>query len=94
MKLHSCTFRVIGFGVFFVLMATVVYGRNLESLTVMALAPLDGRTGVKTADGKMQVLKIGDTIPGTQATVKQVLTDRLVVEEAIDKDGRTVKQTV
>ena len=67
---------------------------TLEELNVMALGPLDGRAVVKSADGKMQVLKIGDTIPGTQATVKQVLTDRLVVEETIDKDGRTVKQTV
>ena len=67
---------------------------RLEDLTVMALGPLDGRAVVKTADGKMQVLKIGDTVPGTQAVVVQVLTDKLVVEESIEKPGaEPVKQT-
>ena len=39
---------------------------KLEDFTVAALGPLDGRAVVKTADGKMQVLKLGDTIPGTK----------------------------
>lgn len=68
---------------------------QLEDLTVMALGPLDGRAVVKLPDGKMQVLKLGDTIPDTKATVQQVLTDKLVVEETIEKEGKPkVKQTV
>jgi hypothetical protein len=68
---------------------------RLEDLNVMALGPVDGRAVVKTADGKMQVLKIGDTLPGTKAVVTQVLTDKLVVEETIEKkDEPPVKQTV
>lgn len=68
---------------------------TLESLTVMALGPVDGRAVVKTADGKMQVLKIGDTLPGTKAVVTQVLIDKLVVEDTIGKPGEApVKQTV
>lgn len=68
---------------------------RLEDLSVMALGPVDGRAVVKTADGKMQVLKIGDSVPGTKAVVTQVLTDKLVVEETIEKkDEPPVKQTV
>lgn len=68
---------------------------RLEDLNVMALGPVDGRAVVKTADGKMQVLKIGDSVPGTKAVVTQVLTDKLVVEETIEKkDEPPVKQTV
>lgn len=67
---------------------------SLEDVTVMALGPVDGRAVVKTPDGKMQVLKLGDTVPGTQAVVTQVLTDKLVVEETLEKGGQTSKQTV
>ena len=42
----------------------------------------------------MHVLKVGDTLPGTQATVLQVLADKLVVEESVGKEGQPkVKQT-
>lgn len=56
----------------------------LEDLTVMALGALDGRAVVKTTNGKMQVLKLGDAVPDSKAVVKQVLTDRLVVEDVIE----------
>ena len=62
-----------------ILFASVTFAA-LEDITIMALGPLDGRAVVKTAQGKMQVLKVGDNVPGSQAVVKQVLTDRLVVE--------------
>jgi hypothetical protein len=68
---------------------------KLESITVMAVGPSDGRAVVTLPDGKMQVLKIGDTVPGTQAIVMQVLPDKLVVEETIEKsDNAPVKQMV
>lgn len=68
---------------------------RLEDLNVIALGPVDGRAVVKTTDGKMLVLKIGDSVPGTKAVVTQVLTDKLVVEETIEKkDEPPVKQTV
>ena len=49
----------------------------------MALGAVDGRAVVKTADGKMQVVKVGDTIPGTQSVVSQVLNDKLIVEHTV-----------
>ncbi|MDD2893355.1 MAG: hypothetical protein PHF20_05440 [Halothiobacillaceae bacterium] len=66
----------------------------MENFSIMALGALDGRAVVKSVDGKMHVLKVGDTLPGTQATVLQVLADKLVVEESVGKEGQPkVKQT-
>lgn len=75
-------------------MATIGWAAALEDLSVMALGPLDGRAVIKTADGKMQVIKIGDTVPGTAAVVTQVLTDKLVVEETVTQGGQAATQTV
>lgn len=67
---------------------------KLEDLSIMATGPLDSRAVVKSGDGKMHVLKVGDTLPGTQATLIQVLADKLVVEESVGKEGQPkVKQT-
>ena len=68
---------------------------KLENLTIMAVGPMDGRAVVKAADGKLKVLKLGDTLPGTSAKLTQVLADKLVVEETVGKKGQPpVKQTV
>jgi hypothetical protein len=68
---------------------------KLEDLSVMALGALDGRAVVKSPGGKLQVLKVGDTIPGTHAVVTQVLADKLIVEDAaIGADKSARKQTV
>ena len=67
----------------------------LDDVTVLALGALDGRAVVKTSDGKMHVLKVGDAIPGTSATLTQVHTDKLVVEETIAREGaEPARQTV
>lgn len=66
----------------------------LENLNVMALGPLDGRAVIKTADDKMHVLKLGDTIPGTQAVIQQVLNDRVVVEETVEGQGASAKKQI
>lgn len=63
----------------------------LDSLSIMAVGPLDGRAVIKTSDNKMHVLKPGDVIPGTKATVSQILTDKLVVDDVLE-DGHS--QTV
>lgn len=67
----------------------------LDGVTVMALGALEGRAVVKTPDGKMQVLRLGDKIAGTNAIVSQILTDKLVVEETLLREGEEPKrQTV
>lgn len=72
-----------------------LHAAPLDDLTVMALGPLDGRAVIKTGDEKMHVLKIGDAIPGTQAVIQQVLTDKVVVEEAVEnKDASAKRQAI
>jgi len=64
---------------------------QLDSISIMALGPLEARAVIKTPDNKMHVLKLGSVIPGTQATVTQILGDKLVVDDVVD-GGQ--KQTV
>lgn len=72
-----------------------LHAAPLDELTVMALGPLDGRAVIKTGDEKMHVLKIGDAIPGTQAIIQQVLTDKVVVEETVEnKDASAKRQAI
>ena len=74
--------------------AALADATKLEDLTIMAVGPMDGRAVVKGADGKLKVLKLGDTLPGTNAKLTQVLADKLVVEETVGKKGQPpVKQT-
>ena len=71
------------------------HAARLEELTVMALGAVDGRAVLKSSDGKMQVLKTGDEIPGTQAVITQVLPDRLIVEDTVTgPDKKQRKQVV
>ncbi|MDH3599208.1 MAG: hypothetical protein OEU26_06160 [Candidatus Tectomicrobia bacterium] len=62
-------------------------GGELERLTVVALAPVDGRAVIKLPDGEMQVVQPGDQLLGDAITVVQVLTDKLVVEEHLNPRG-------
>lgn len=59
---------------------------ELDEFSVLILGPLDGRAVVKLPDGKMQVIGKGENLPGTQATVKQILKDRLVLEDKVKGD--------
>ena len=77
---------------FFIGVSQSVLAEGLDDITIMGLGPVDGRAVIKTADGKMQVLAVGDTVSGTTATVSQILNDRLVVVE--QPDPAKPKQTV
>lgn len=71
---------ILAVGLFF----TSTVSADLSSLKVIALGAMDGRAVVISDDGKMHVLGVGDAVPGSQARVKQVLIDRLVVEEPLN----------
>ena len=83
-------------GLLYLCMAPLAHAdTKLEDFALMAMGPLDGRAVVKSADGRMHVLKVGDTLPGTQAKVLQVLADKLVVEDSVGKEDQTkIRQTV
>lgn len=56
------------------------------------LGPLDGRVVIKASDGKLHVLKVGDTLPGSQAVIEQVLNDKIVASETITAADKTTKK--
>jgi len=89
-RVRGCIAIVVA-GLMPMLSAVAAAEDAFDSLSIMALGALDGRAVVKTADNKMHVLKLGTVIPGTKATVTQILADKLVVEDALE-GGRT--QTV
>jgi hypothetical protein len=63
---------------------------RFSRIGLVALSSLDGRAVIKTPDNKMHVLKLGSVIPGTKATVTQILSDKLVVEDAEGGTPQTV----
>ncbi|HEX5057248.1 MAG TPA: hypothetical protein VFX02_12230 [Gammaproteobacteria bacterium] len=73
-----------------------IAGETLQDITVLALSAPDGRAVVRLPDDKMQVLKPGDAVDGTQAKVLQVLADKLVLEETVadEKSGEKRRETV
>src|SRR5437773_8664148 len=53
----------------------------LARLTVLALAPVEGHAVVQGPDGTLHLVRLGDQLQGTSATLVQVLPDKLVLEE-------------
>lgn len=53
----------------------------LAGLTVLALAPGEGHAVVQGSDGTLYLVRLGDQLQGTSATLVQVLPDKLVLEE-------------
>jgi hypothetical protein len=68
-------------------LARPVFAADLDDYRVMALSPIDERAVVQSPDNRMTVVEPGDSIEGTRATVKQVLTDRLVLEEKVTRES-------
>ena len=66
----------------------------LEHVNVVALAPFEERAVVTLPDGSMHVVGRGDMLPGTAATVLQVLPDKLVLEEPTGNKAESGKHLV
>lgn len=63
---------------------------SLDSITLLALSVADGRAVLLMPDKKMLTLKVGDAVPSTQAVIKQVLADKLVLQENSATQGKQV----
>lgn len=53
----------------------------LAQVLVLALAPLQGQAVVQGPGGTMSLVRLGEQLQGTGATLVQVLPDKLVLEE-------------
>jgi hypothetical protein len=62
---------------------------SVDAIQVLKIAGQDERAVIKTPDGKMQIIKVGDPI-GEHAKVTEITQDRIVIEEKKDKDTETV----
>jgi hypothetical protein len=64
----------------------------LEKIALLALSQYDGRAVLGFPDRQMAVLKVGDKVPHSAAVVMQVLSDKLILQEAVAGNG--AKQVV
>ncbi len=53
---------------------------SADMIQVLKIAAQDERAVIKTLDGKMQIIKIGDPI-GDRGKVLEIAADRIVIEE-------------
>ena len=60
----------------------------LARLAVLALAPVAGQAVVQGPDGSLQLVRLDDQLQGTNATLVQVLPDKLVLEERSPGTGQ------
>jgi hypothetical protein len=63
---------------------------SIEAIQVLKIAGQDGRAVIKTADGKMQIIKPGDSL-GANAKVIEIAADRVVIEE---KKGNETEKVI
>lgn len=62
---------------------------GIEDIRVLKISPEDGRAVVRTADGKMKVIKVGDSI-AKQTVVIEIAQERVVLKEQKDNEPETV----
>jgi hypothetical protein len=65
---------------------------QVEDNAILALEPEQGLIVVKTAAGTLEVLAEGDTFPGSDVVVKQVLADKVIAEEVVGGANPTTRQ--
>jgi hypothetical protein len=58
---------------------------SIDSIQVLKIAAQDERAVIRTPDGKMQIIKAGDSI-GDYAKVTEIARGRVVIEEKKGKD--------
>lgn len=63
------------------------WAADLNRLKVMGVNPTSGQAVIRFDDGKMNVVKVGDTIADTGAVLTQVLPDKLVASQPSEKDS-------
>ena len=61
----------------------------IEAIQIVRISSEDERATVRTPDGKIQVIKVGDSI-GERGKVIEIVEGRIVIEERTDKGPETV----
>ncbi len=62
---------------------------SADTIQILKIAAQDERAVIKSPDGKMQIIKVGDPI-GDHGKVIEITTDRVVLEEQKGKETEKV----
>lgn len=62
---------------------------NIESMQVIKIIPQEEKAIIKTPDGRMEVIKVGDLV-GKKGKVIEIVEGRIVIEERTEKGPETV----
>jgi hypothetical protein len=62
---------------------------TLESIQILRIIEEDGKAIIKLADGRMHILKVGDSI-GKNGKVIEIVEGRIVIDERMEKGPETV----
>jgi len=62
---------------------------TVESIHILRIIEQDEKAMIKVPDGRMQILKVGDSV-GRNGKVIEIVEGRIVIEEEIDKGVETV----
>jgi hypothetical protein len=62
---------------------------TVESIQIMKIIEQDGKAMIKLPDGRMHILKVGDSI-GKSGRVTEIVEGRIVIEEKTEKGPETV----
>jgi len=77
----------------------VLHNASVDEIRIMKISPQDERAVIKTPDGKLQMIKVGDSV-GTGGKVIEISKDRIVIEEDTDtviirlEDGKQILERV
>jgi len=61
----------------------------LKGMKVVKISPRDEAAVIRTPEGKMEVIRVGDSI-GSSATVKEIANDAVVIENRTEREVETV----
>ncbi|MCB1033008.1 MAG: hypothetical protein KDD47_04140 [Acidobacteria bacterium] len=59
---------------------------DLAAIKLLALEPVAGHGVIRLPNGEMLLVAEGESLPGTGASVEEVLEDRLVLREVVEED--------
>lgn len=71
------------------LLTTTAFAATLDKIQFIKISPQESKAVIRTADGKMQVIKAGDTVV-ENITVKEIIPGRIMLEEKTDRGTETI----
>jgi hypothetical protein len=70
-------------------MNSLAFAASEDNIQVLKISPQDQRAVIKTSDGKMWIIKPGDSL-GANGKVTEIAADRVVVEEKKDNETENI----